>query len=142
MNKILLILTHVPDYMRIQLLDFIRIKKEESETNLKRVDRNCCASLASTSVYECVCVVKEKMEAVMGLMRRIPPKHTETALSALLSLMPHHSSDLLSQVDQPLQVSLFFCPKSFLNFLMNVVSRFAFPTFRFCAMSNPLLIGG
>ena len=40
----------------------------------------------------------------MGLMRRIPPKHTETALSALLSLLPHHSSDLLSQVDQPLQV--------------------------------------
>jgi len=46
------------------------------------------------------------MEAAMGLMRRIPPKHTETALSALLSLMPNHSSDLLSQVDQPLQVSL------------------------------------
>uniref|UniRef100_M1BF23 F-actin-capping protein subunit beta n=1 Tax=Solanum tuberosum TaxID=4113 RepID=M1BF23_SOLTU len=44
------------------------------------------------------------MEAAMGLMRRIPPKHTETALSALLSLLPEHSSDLLSQVDQPLQV--------------------------------------
>ncbi|CAK8573301.1 unnamed protein product [Lathyrus sativus] len=44
------------------------------------------------------------MEAAMGLMRRIPPKHTETALSALLSLMPNNSSDLLSQVDQPLQV--------------------------------------
>ncbi|EPS60066.1 hypothetical protein M569_14738 [Genlisea aurea] len=44
------------------------------------------------------------MDAAMGLMRRIPPKHTETALSALLSLLPHHSSDLLSQVDQPLQV--------------------------------------
>ncbi|KAB1220795.1 hypothetical protein CJ030_MR3G008563 [Morella rubra] len=44
------------------------------------------------------------MEAAMGLMRRIPPKHTEAALSALLSLLPHHSSDLLSQVDQPLQV--------------------------------------
>ncbi|KAG2662976.1 hypothetical protein I3843_16G006300 [Carya illinoinensis] len=44
------------------------------------------------------------MEAAMGLMRRIPPKHTETALSALLSLLPHHSSELLSQVDQPLQV--------------------------------------
>ncbi|QCE08036.1 capping protein [Vigna unguiculata] len=44
------------------------------------------------------------MEAAMGLMRRIPPKHTETALSALLTLMPHHSSDLLAQVDQPLQV--------------------------------------
>lgn len=49
---------------------------------------------------------KQEMEAAMGLMRRIPPKHTETALSALLSLMPNHSSDLLSQVDQPLQVSL------------------------------------
>ncbi|KAL5703542.1 hypothetical protein ACHQM5_022078 [Ranunculus cassubicifolius] len=44
------------------------------------------------------------MEAAMGLMRRIHPKHSETALSALLSLLPHHSSDLLSQVDQPLQV--------------------------------------
>ncbi|KAM7514642.1 hypothetical protein LguiA_004225 [Lonicera macranthoides] len=44
------------------------------------------------------------MEAAMGLIRRIPPKHSETALSALLSLLPHHSSDLLSQVDQPLQV--------------------------------------
>ncbi|KAK9050092.1 hypothetical protein SSX86_011609 [Deinandra increscens subsp. villosa] len=44
------------------------------------------------------------MEAAMGLMRRMPPKHTETALSALLSLLPDHSSDLLSQIDQPLQV--------------------------------------
>ncbi|CAA0806974.1 Probable F-actin-capping protein subunit beta [Striga hermonthica] len=44
------------------------------------------------------------MEAAMGLMRRIHPKHSEAALSALLSLLPHHSSDLLSQVDQPLQV--------------------------------------
>ncbi|THG19512.1 hypothetical protein TEA_027418 [Camellia sinensis var. sinensis] len=43
------------------------------------------------------------MEAAMGLMRRIPPKHTETALSALLTLLPDHSSHLLSQVDQPLQ---------------------------------------
>ncbi|KAI8008826.1 AT-hook motif nuclear-localized protein 12 [Camellia lanceoleosa] len=43
------------------------------------------------------------MEAEMGLMRRIPPKYTETALSALLNLLPDHSSQLLSQVDQPLQ---------------------------------------
>lgn len=50
---------------------------------------------------------EREMEAAMGLMRRIPPKHTETALSALLSLMPRHSSDLLSQVDQPLQVDFF-----------------------------------
>uniref|UniRef100_A0A2P2JHK9 F-actin-capping protein subunit beta n=2 Tax=Rhizophora mucronata TaxID=61149 RepID=A0A2P2JHK9_RHIMU len=44
------------------------------------------------------------MEAAMGLMRRIHPKQSETALSALLSLLPRHSSDLLSQVDLPLQV--------------------------------------
>ncbi|KAI8014040.1 putative F-actin-capping protein subunit beta [Camellia lanceoleosa] len=44
------------------------------------------------------------METTMGLMRRIPPKHTETALYALLSLLPDHSFHLLSQVDQPLQV--------------------------------------
>ncbi|XXG61336.1 hypothetical protein AAC387_Pa04g3022 [Persea americana] len=44
------------------------------------------------------------MEAAMDLMRRISPNHTETALSALLTLLPQHSSDLLSQVDQPLQV--------------------------------------
>ncbi|GJT39389.1 probable F-actin-capping protein subunit beta [Tanacetum coccineum] len=44
------------------------------------------------------------MEGAMGLMRRMPPKHTQTALSALLSLLPDHSSDLLSQIDQPLQL--------------------------------------
>lgn len=44
------------------------------------------------------------MEAAMDLMRRISPKESETALSALLSLLPHHSADLLSQVDLPLQV--------------------------------------
>ncbi|KAJ4793565.1 F-actin capping protein beta subunit [Rhynchospora pubera] len=46
------------------------------------------------------------MEAALDLMRRIPPKKSETALNALLSLLPHHSSDLLSQVDLPLQVSM------------------------------------
>lgn len=56
-------------------------------------------------------LLRWNMEAALGLMRRIHPKHSETALSALLGLLPHHSSDLLSQVDQPLQVSLFplFC---------------------------------
>jgi capping protein beta len=46
----------------------------------------------------------KKMEAALGLLRRMPPKQSETALSALLSLIPQHSSDLLSQVDLPLQV--------------------------------------
>ena len=64
----------------------------------------------------------------MGLMRRIPPKHTETALSALLSLLPHHFSDLLSQVDQPLQVSL--SPFLIFNiFLFFLVALFFFGCF-------------
>lgn len=42
----------------------------------------------------------------MDLMRRMPPRSAETALNALLSLLPDHSLDLLSQVDLPLQVSL------------------------------------
>ncbi|KAJ3673353.1 hypothetical protein LUZ60_006727 [Juncus effusus] len=46
------------------------------------------------------------MEAAMDLMRRISPKKSETALSALLSLLPHHSADLLSQVDLSLQVCM------------------------------------
>ncbi|XP_010243327.1 PREDICTED: probable F-actin-capping protein subunit beta [Nelumbo nucifera] len=55
------------------------------------------------------------METAMDLMRRIHPKHTDTALSALLSLLPQHSSDLLSQVDQPLQVSYDMeCGKEFI----------------------------
>ncbi|XWS15330.1 hypothetical protein CRYUN_Cryun35bG0086600 [Craigia yunnanensis] len=44
------------------------------------------------------------MEAAMGLMRRMPPRYSETTLSALLSLLPRRSSDLVSQVDLPLQV--------------------------------------
>ncbi|XP_020575462.1 probable F-actin-capping protein subunit beta [Phalaenopsis equestris] len=44
------------------------------------------------------------MEAALDLMRRISPNQSETALSALLALLPNHSSELLSQVDQPLQV--------------------------------------
>ena len=40
----------------------------------------------------------------MDLMRRMPPKQAETALSALLSLLPRDADDLLAQVDQPLQV--------------------------------------
>lgn len=40
----------------------------------------------------------------MDLMRRISPDQSEQALTSLLSLLPHYSSDLLSQVDQPLQV--------------------------------------
>ena len=66
------------------------------------------------------------MEAAMGLMRRIHPKQSETALSALLSLLPHSSSDLLSQVDQPLQVlspSLFLLGFLVLHLLSGRISK-------------------
>ncbi|PKA59457.1 putative F-actin-capping protein subunit beta [Apostasia shenzhenica] len=54
------------------------------------------------------------MEAAMDLMRRISPNQSETALSALLNLLPHHSSELLSQVDQPLQIFMDVdCAKEF-----------------------------
>uniref|UniRef100_A0A0D6QRR9 F-actin-capping protein subunit beta n=1 Tax=Araucaria cunninghamii TaxID=56994 RepID=A0A0D6QRR9_ARACU len=46
------------------------------------------------------------MEAAMDLMRRMPPKESEKALSSLLALLPHHSAELLSRVDQPLQVEI------------------------------------
>lgn len=45
-----------------------------------------------------------RMEAALDLMRRMPPRQAEAALSALLSLLPHHADNLLSQIDQPLQV--------------------------------------
>ncbi|CAN6484681.1 unnamed protein product [Victoria cruziana] len=44
------------------------------------------------------------MEAAMDLMRRMPPNQSEAALSSLLALLPQHSHDLLSRVDQPLQI--------------------------------------
>lgn len=51
----------------------------------------------------------------MDLMRRISPNQSETALSALLALLPQHSSELLSQVDQPLQVLMDAdCAKEFI----------------------------
>ncbi|ONK65234.1 uncharacterized protein A4U43_C07F35050 [Asparagus officinalis] len=61
------------------------------------------------------------MEAAMDLMRRIPPNQSEMALSALLSLLPHHSADLLSQVDQPLQV--FFDEESGKEFIQCEYNR-------------------
>eukprot|EP00252_Welwitschia_mirabilis_P022041 TRINITY_DN5830_c0_g1_i1.p1 TRINITY_DN5830_c0_g1~~TRINITY_DN5830_c0_g1_i1.p1 ORF type:complete len:271 (+),score=57.32 TRINITY_DN5830_c0_g1_i1:252-1064(+) len=46
------------------------------------------------------------MEAAMDLMRRMPPSKSSEALSALLSLLPQHSPELLSRVDQPLQIQI------------------------------------
>ncbi|KAG6553246.1 hypothetical protein Mapa_004980 [Marchantia paleacea] len=45
------------------------------------------------------------MEAAMDLMRRMPPCESEKALQSLVQLLPHLSQDLLSRVDQPLQVA-------------------------------------
>lgn len=57
----------------------------------------------------------------MDLMRRISPNQSEMALSALLTLLPRHSSDLLSQVDQPLQVC--FDKKSAKEFILCEYNR-------------------
>ncbi|EFJ21602.1 hypothetical protein SELMODRAFT_102808 [Selaginella moellendorffii] len=43
------------------------------------------------------------MDAAMDLIRRMPPAEVEMALASLLVLLPDHSADLLSKVDQPLQ---------------------------------------
>jgi len=41
----------------------------------------------------------------MDLTRRMPPSLSQQALESLLALLPAHSSELLSQSDQPLQVA-------------------------------------
>jgi hypothetical protein len=41
----------------------------------------------------------------MDLLRRMPPSLSQQALNSLLALLPAHSSELLSQSDQPLQVA-------------------------------------
>ena len=43
----------------------------------------------------------------MDLTRRMPPSLSQQALESLLALLPAHSSELLSQSDQPLQVEFF-----------------------------------
>lgn len=45
------------------------------------------------------------MEAAMDLMRRMPPAECQQALASLLALLPSQSPELLSRVDQPLQVA-------------------------------------
>lgn len=59
----------------------------------------------------------------MDLMRRISPDQSEQALTSLLSLLPHYSSDLLSQVDQPLQVSCYMYLGFFFKFGIFVSDR-------------------
>jgi capping protein beta len=39
------------------------------------------------------------------LLRRLNPKHTTASLSALINLVPNLTEDLLSSVDQPLQLA-------------------------------------
>ena len=51
-------------------------------------------------------VTQTDMEAAMDLMRRMPPSLSQEALDSLLTLLPVHSSELLSRSDQPLQVLL------------------------------------
>jgi hypothetical protein len=45
------------------------------------------------------------VEAALELMRRLPPERVVENLSALLSAAPELTEELLSRVDQPLQVA-------------------------------------
>ena len=44
------------------------------------------------------------MDQALDLMRRMPPVNVEQNLGALLDLAPELTEELLSRVDQPLQV--------------------------------------
>ena len=41
----------------------------------------------------------------LSIMRRMPPNKIEQNLSALLTLIPEHTDELLQRVDQPLEVA-------------------------------------
>merc|ERR1711977_363049 len=47
----------------------------------------------------------EKLAAALDLLKRLPPSRTYTYLECLLELVPEIAEDLLSNVDQPLQVA-------------------------------------
>lgn len=49
-------------------------------------------------------------------MRRLPPQLLVPNLQTLIELMPDHTEDLLSLIDQPLKIQL--CPKSHTEFLI------------------------
>lgn len=65
----------------------------------------------------------------MDLTRRMPPSLSQQALESLLALLPAHSSELLSQSDQPLQVGFFsfsfslLCRSSWFFFFCQADSR-------------------
>jgi capping protein beta len=46
------------------------------------------------------------MDQALDLMRRMPPANVQNNLAALLGLAPELTEELLSRVDQPLQVRL------------------------------------
>eukprot|EP00245_Coleochaete_scutata_P012101 TRINITY_DN4643_c0_g2_i1.p1 TRINITY_DN4643_c0_g2~~TRINITY_DN4643_c0_g2_i1.p1 ORF type:complete len:298 (+),score=47.69 TRINITY_DN4643_c0_g2_i1:70-894(+) len=45
------------------------------------------------------------MDAALDLMRRMPPSVAEDSMACLIHIMPDYSAELLSRVDQPLQVA-------------------------------------
>jgi len=47
---------------------------------------------------------RERLNAALNLMRRMPPAVSENTLAGLLELAPKITDDLLTRVDQPLQV--------------------------------------
>jgi capping protein beta len=48
---------------------------------------------------------KDPIACALSIMRRMPPNKIEQNLSALLTLIPEHTDELLQRVDQPLEIA-------------------------------------
>ncbi|POS87596.1 F-actin capping protein [Erysiphe pulchra] len=58
----------------------------------------------------------DQFERALDLLRRLDPKHVTTHLNSIISLVPSLTEDLLSSVDQPLEVAT--CSKSGREYLL------------------------
>lgn len=58
----------------------------------------------------------DQYDSALDLLRRLDPKHTTTHLNSLISLVPSLTEDLLSSVDQPLEISR--CRKTGRDYLL------------------------
>lgn len=58
----------------------------------------------------------DPFDSSLDLLRRLNPKHTSANLNSLITLVPDLTEDLLSSVDQPLQVAR--CPATSRDYLL------------------------
>ena len=58
----------------------------------------------------------DQFDSALDLLRRLPPSSTTTSLNRICALAPHLTEDLLSSVDQPLEVRR--CKKTGRDYLL------------------------